>query len=318
MEYELPWLGVAFPWVLDYLFLCVGCFALYNKVFRALYLIIVAQMRTLDLSMYGKGTWAIVTGSTGGIGKAFAEALAAQGFNLYLISRSQGKLDDVANELKAKFPISVKVRAWDFADCAGRLNEFMAIIRSDVESMDVSILVNNVGVFTVGYFHKQPEASIKDMCAVNCLAVVYMTRLLLAKLKSRKLKSGLINISSLSSLVPMPGLTQYSASKRFDSVFTKCLSDELASTNIVTMNLRPGFVPTALTAQSKISTSPFKKLLGVPTAKACAEGALRDLGLSLSYVGDIKHKLQGLMRSAVPEPIMANIVPRLVIKAADS
>lgn len=60
------------------------------------------------------GSWAVVTGCTDGIGKAYAELLAKKGLNLVLISRSKEKLDDQAKQLKEKFSIQTKVIPADF------------------------------------------------------------------------------------------------------------------------------------------------------------------------------------------------------------
>jgi 17beta-estradiol 17-dehydrogenase / very-long-chain 3-oxoacyl-CoA reductase len=70
---------------------------------------------------YGKGSWAVVTGSTDGIGKGIALELAARGFNIVLISRSIEKLNAVAQEVQAKgraagHSIHTRVIAFDFAD----------------------------------------------------------------------------------------------------------------------------------------------------------------------------------------------------------
>lgn len=60
------------------------------------------------------GSWAVVTGCTDGIGKAYAQMLAKLGLNLVLISRSKDKLDEQAKELKEKYSIQTKVIAVDF------------------------------------------------------------------------------------------------------------------------------------------------------------------------------------------------------------
>lgn len=322
MEYEVPWLGLNVPWALDYLFILVGLAAAYRFGWGA-YLIVAAQIRSVSLSRFGRGSWAVVTGSSDGIGKAFAEALASQGFNLYLISRNPDKLADVKEALVAKFGVSVHTRAWDFTNCAVKLSDLASIVESDIEGKDVSLLVNNVGVIDVCHFHKQSLDSIKALCTVNCFAISYMARLLVPKLKNRRGTSAIINVSSLVTDLPMPGLAQYSATKRFDSVFSQCLHDELASTGIIVMDLRPGYVITPLTDQlfdkvTKKSPMIIRKFgFGITTAAICAEAALRDLGLDLNMVGHIKHKLQGVLCAVVPEWIIAYVTRVVVLKTFD-
>ena len=66
----------------------------------------------VNLKKYG--SWAVVTGCTDGIGKAYAEALAKRGLNIVLISRTLSKLEDLAKELEEKYSIHTKVIAADF------------------------------------------------------------------------------------------------------------------------------------------------------------------------------------------------------------
>ena len=66
----------------------------------------------IDMKKYGD--WAIITGCTDGIGKAYAEKLAEKGLNLILLSRSLSKLNDLSENLKGQYKIKTKVVAVDF------------------------------------------------------------------------------------------------------------------------------------------------------------------------------------------------------------
>ncbi|KAF7813651.1 very-long-chain 3-oxoacyl-CoA reductase-like protein [Senna tora] len=95
------------------------------------------------------GSWALITGATDGIGKAFALGLARRGLNLILVSRSSGKLRSVSEEIRAEFPRSeIRTVEIDFSDDGGggggmkRLRE--AVL--DGGAVDLGILVNNVGI----------------------------------------------------------------------------------------------------------------------------------------------------------------------------
>jgi len=314
----LPFIGLPTPWLADYFFVLVGLVGFYS-FFRMLYLLVASATRKTDLTPYGRGSWALVTGSTDGIGKAFAESLASQGFNIYMISRNPQKLKEVASAISEKYRVTVHSRAWDFSNCASKFDDLVEIIDSDIESKDISILVNNVGVFHFGSFHQLSVKEIADYISVNAMTITYMTRLVLTKLKSREGKSAMINLSSLSSLMVLPGASMYSATKKFDSAFTKLARQQLKSSNVVVMNLRPGFVPTNLVngflGDSVGSKSFLDNYLhfGV-TAKECVEGALSDLGLSESFVGSLKHKLQGILRANAPECILAHFIKWMFLK----
>lgn len=94
----------------------------------------------IDLKSYGK--WAVITGCTDGIGKAYAEQFAKVGINVVLISRSLEKLNAQAKELEATYNIATLVISADFTEPDSIYSE----IRKHINGLDVGILVNNVGI----------------------------------------------------------------------------------------------------------------------------------------------------------------------------
>lgn len=90
------------------------------------------------------GEWAVVTGATDGIGKAYAFKLAKRGLNIVLISRTEAKLNAVKAEIEEKYPsVQVKVVICDYSDFNAKLR---AKVEKAVKDLDVGVLVNNVGV----------------------------------------------------------------------------------------------------------------------------------------------------------------------------
>ena len=92
-------------------------------------------MSSIDLAKY-KGQWAVVTGATDGIGKAFAFALAKKGVNVVLISRTQAKLDAVAAEIREKHGVEVKTIPVDFVQ--DDAVNYKIKIASEIEGLEVS------------------------------------------------------------------------------------------------------------------------------------------------------------------------------------
>ena len=98
----------------------------------------------------GKGTWALVTGSTDGIGLEFAKQLAKDGFNICLVSRTESKLQGVVeNDLK-KFDVKTRIVVADFSQNANM--DFYNDIMRKVEDLDIGLVVLNAGVGTPGLF----------------------------------------------------------------------------------------------------------------------------------------------------------------------
>jgi len=104
------------------------------------------------ISRYGKDSWVAVTGATDGIGKGFCEVLASLKMNIILISRNIKKLNYVAQNLEGEFGIQTKVVQCDFADSLQ--NGFFERIMKQIDHLDISIWVNNVGIAKYGQFHE--------------------------------------------------------------------------------------------------------------------------------------------------------------------
>merc|ERR1712130_1043063 len=143
---------------------------------------------------YGK--WAVVTGCTGGIGRAYVLALAARGMDIVLVGRSMEKLRALEVELERKHGCRVLIIQVDFTD----ISVLPVIVkRLKEEQVEVGILVNNVGILGPSGgpwpFLELDLAYVKDMITVNITAATYLCHELLPAMVARG-KGAVVNIAS--------------------------------------------------------------------------------------------------------------------------
>ena len=259
-----------------------------------------------DLKKYGIGSWALITGSTDGIGLGFAKVLAKNGFNIILVSRTPEKLEKVAEDLRTH-SVEVLTIAKDMSKCPENPTEFFTDIDNRTRDLDVSILVNNVGIGHPGYFHETSPQEVLNQNALNLWPIVYLSKIFIRRMLNRDKPSAVINLSSTGSIVPVSGLSVYCAGKSFDDLFTLDLNEEVRYLvgqeklkGIDILSLQPAFVDTPL-----IKDMPTKPL--VITAEVCAENALRVLGKVNYSSAHWKHLLYATAYRNIPWYINAKV-----------
>ncbi|PGH27954.1 hypothetical protein AJ80_00208 [Polytolypa hystricis UAMH7299] len=253
-----------------------------------------------SLSSFGpKGSWAIVTGASDGIGKEFALQVARAGYNIVLVSRTASKLETVAAEIISKSPnASTKCLAMDFsanndADYA-RLAEL-------VKDLDVAILINNVGLShnIPTPFVLTPEREMKDIITINCLGTLRVTQLVLPGMISRK-RGLILTMGSFGGLMPTPLLATYSGSKAFLQQWSTALASEVSNYNI-TVELVQSYLVTS--AMSKIRRTSML----IPNPRSFVRAVLGKVGRSTGLAGyaytSAPYWSHGLMAWALSEVV---------------
>ncbi|XP_063800301.1 inactive hydroxysteroid dehydrogenase-like protein 1 [Pseudophryne corroboree] len=232
------------------------------------------------------GEWAVVTGATDGIGKAYAEELASHGVNIILLGRNTEKLQNVSEAITAAYGVKTRFIVADFSK--GR--EVFPAIKEALNDVDVGILVNNAGVCYdyPTYFMDVSEDKSMDIINVNITAAVMMVYVVLPGMVQRK-RGAIINVASATYYKPVPLMTVYAASKSFLDRFTRALQYEYSSEGIFIQSLTPFFVVSKMVDFSDFFT---KKSLLAPLAKEYAHSAVRTIGRSLRTTGHWSHSIQ--------------------------
>lgn len=192
---------------------------------------------------------ALVTGASAGIGEAFAERLAADGYDLLLVARAQDRLDAIAERLEQKHGVSARVLAADLTD-----HEQRAEVESALREATPDLLVNNAGFGTVGRFAESDAAAEEREVMLNVVALSQLTRAVLPGMIARR-SGSVINVSSMAAFQAAPYNATYAATKAFVNSFTESLAEELADTGIVVQALCPGFTRTEFQERAGINVT---------------------------------------------------------------
>lgn len=200
----------------------------------------------------------LITGASGGIGKAFAHRFAAENHNVFLVARSEDKLKILCAELQKKFGIHAQYLALDLIAKDADLKVFEETERL---GLLVNVLINNAGKGSAGYFSELELQSELDMLTLNIQALVALTHRFLPQMRERR-EGTIINISSMAAFQSVPFMAAYSASKTFVRYFSEALAAENSPFNITVMVLCPGATETNFFKAAKVGDK-NKKVIGI-------------------------------------------------------
>ena len=196
---------------------------------------------------------ALVTGASAGIGEAFAERLASDGWNLCIVARRRDRLEELARALRKRHEVRVDVVVADLTDTA----DLHRLERRVARDASLELLINNAGMADFGRFIDRERDREEAEIRLNVLAVVRLTHAALPGMVRRK-RGAVINVSSAAALLPGPWFAVYSACKAFLNTFTEAVHFELDGTGIRMQVLCPGLTRTEIfdSAGADVSSLP--------------------------------------------------------------
>ncbi|MDG4762909.1 SDR family oxidoreductase [Solwaraspora sp. WMMD406] len=246
---------------------------------------------------------ALITGATAGLGAAFARRLAADRYDLVLVSRDRQRLTGLADELTETHGVRVEVFAADLATEDG-CAEVAGRLRVDEAGREVDLLVNNAGIGLDRSFLRTTEAAELGLLRLNVEAVLRLTHAVLPGMTQRR-RGRVINVSSVAGYGPVAAGSTYSASKAWVTNFSESIDLSTRRHGVRVMALCPGYVHTEFHQRAGISTSGSPSWLWLRAEDVVRE-ALRDLarGKAVSVpdwrykvlAGALRHAPRGLVR----------------------
>ncbi|KAE8023597.1 hypothetical protein FH972_009274 [Carpinus fangiana] len=245
------------------------------------------------------GSWAMITGSTQGIGKALAFELGSKGLNLLLLDLSPSKLEATSKEIHQKYggKVETKSIAIDFTKFSGE--EICKMVEEGIRGLDVGILINNAGMAYPYkmYFHEVELEVIESIVEVNIDAATWVTRAVLPGMLKKK-KGAILNIGSASSTFSYPLGAVYAATKAYIAMFSRSLGLEYRQQGIDIQCQTPMFVATNIIRGLKAP------LFLIPSPEMYSKASIRWIGYEHICIPYWIHSVQRFIMRGLPEPLL--------------
>jgi uncharacterized protein len=249
---------------------------------------------------------ALVTGASGGIGESIARTLAARGYDLMLVARTEERLDAIAVELSSSHGTKSTVIAMDLAgpDAGHRLS-------ADVlaRGIAVDVLVNNAGFADYGSLWEANAEKLDEMIRLNIATLTELMHDLLPGMVERG-SGRVMNIASTAAFLPGPLMAVYYASKAYVLHLSEAVNEELKGTGVTVTAVCPGPTESGFVAKAEMETSKLFKgaIMDTDTVARCAVSATLK-GTPVAVVG-LKNKFTVLSPRFLPRRIVPGIVKK--------
>lgn len=246
------------------------------------------------------GPWAVVTGASDGIGRAFAQHLAAMGLNLVLVARGAERLSALAHELEAQHGVECRALPTDLSDL-----EATTRMLESTRDLDVGLLIAAAGFGSGGPFLAADLQAETEMVELNCTSVLLQCWHCGHRF-SRRGRGGVVLLSSLLAFHGAPLAANYAATKAYVQSLAEGLRSEWAEQGVDVIACAPGPIATGFAARAKLRMA---QALGPDVVARQTLGALGRQGtIRPGWLS----KLLGWSLGTAPRALRVNIMGRIM------
>ena len=242
------------------------------------------------------GPWAIVTGASDGLGRAFARHLAARRINLVLVARRGAALGVLAEELQVNHAIRCIVIPMDLGH-----QHSVASLDKQTAHLDIGLVVAAAGFGSIGPLIDRPLEDETDMLAVNAGAVLRIAHHFGKRLVARQ-SGGLVLFGSVVGFQGTPLSANYAATKAYVQSLAEALAIEWDPFGVDVLSCAPGPVATAFADRAGMS------IAAAATPESLIEPCLDALGRRTTIRPGPLAKLLGYGLMILPRPIRVRVL----------
>jgi uncharacterized protein len=258
----------------------------------------------MSINAHQFGPWAVVTGASSGIGREFADQLAAAGINVVLVARRQEMLRDLGAELNRRYGVDYRAVGADLS-----APDALTPTAEATADIDVGLLVSNAGAALPGPFVDSDLQSQRAILRLNTAAHLGLSHHFGERM-ARRGRGGIVLVSALGAIHGVPYLAHTAATKAYVSSLGAGLHGELAKQGVHVTVLHPG--PTRTPALAVFGLDPDKMPISPMAPDVCAREALRALERNRAHCipGRVNRVTAALVPAAVTRSMMSRMLSR--------
>lgn len=258
------------------------------------------------MTMTYRGTTALITGASSGLGVEYATRLAARGAAVVLVARREDRLRELADRLERDHGVTATVIPLDLSD-----PDAVPTLRRELEErgIRIQILINNAGFGLHSDFLDANEARTAEMVQLNITALVALTRAFLPDLVSEG-SGAVVNIASTGAFQPCPTMAVYGATKAFVLNFTEAVAYETRGTGVQVLAVCPGATATEFREVSGLHAERGERGSQTPAQVVRATLRALDRGRSGSIVSGAANALLAKVAGVMPRPFVTAMAAR--------
>jgi uncharacterized protein len=252
------------------------------------------------------GPWAVVTGASDGIGRAFAEDLARRGIDLVLVARRAAVLEEIGTALAGRYGVRVRTVALDLSQPRAHLDLACAC-----QDLDIGLLVAAAGYGSSGPLVAQDPVDELRMVDLNCRAVLAQCMHFGERFASRG-RGGLVLMSSIVAFQGTPNAANYAATKAYIQALAEGIAPELKHSGVDVLACAPGPVHSGFAGTARMH------MARADLPETVARGALDALGRAVTVRPGRLSRLLGWSLMTAPRSLRSAIMGRIMNRMSDA